>query len=174
MFTMTDEQILKRAAKLLAGRVIHSVRLGDANEICLHAAIRLRGEVREKLLAYWFAQGDRLLFVEEISAGGDAIVNYSTRDLLRKALRVEADSVVMVHNHPTGDSTPSEADREAANRLNQQFSLIGVMPLGHYVVTSTGAENILTGDRCTFISESIRDETHLCARCNEIIYGDVK
>lgn len=170
---MTDEQILNRAANVLAKRLSRSVRLGDANEICLHAAIRLRGEVREKLLAYWFAHGDRLLAVEEISAGGDAVVNYSTRDLLRKALRAGAESVVMVHNHPAGDSTPSEADRQAANRLSQQFSLIGVMPLGHYVVTSTGAENIMTGDRCTFISEAVKGETLLCARCKEIVYGEI-
>jgi len=166
---VTDQEILTRAAELLVARMRKAVRIGDANELCLHAAIRLRSEVREVVLAYWLGHEDRLIAVEEIAAGGDAVVSYSPRDLARKALLANATSVAIVHNHPPGtDPRPSDTDRQAATSINQFLSVVGVFPAGHFVVTAEGAENVMTGDRCTFLTEVRTLDPRYCERCNAL------
>lgn len=166
---MTDDEIFAKASALLAIRMSESVRIADMNELCLHAAIRLRDEIREVLLAYWLGHGDRLIAVEEIAAGGEAVVSYSSRDLVRKAILADARAAAFVHNHPSGTNPrPSDVDRQAAASINQHLSVVGVFPAGHFVVTNEGAENVLTGDRCTFVTEIRTIDHRYCERCNAV------
>jgi DNA repair protein RadC len=60
------------------------------------------------------------------------------REVFRPALREAAAAVVLVHNHPSGDPTPSREDREITTRLAEAGDLLGIPVLDHVVVAERG------------------------------------
>ena len=60
------------------------------------------------------------------------------RDVVRDALSLGAVGVVMAHNHPSGDPTPSAADRDATRMLARALDPIGVRLLDHLIVAAGG------------------------------------
>ncbi|WP_066799421.1 JAB domain-containing protein [Sphingomonas soli] len=60
------------------------------------------------------------------------------RTIAADALALDAQAVVMAHNHPSGDPTPSSADREATRRLARALDGIGIRLIDHLVMTRNG------------------------------------
>lgn len=58
------------------------------------------------------------------------------RDVFRQAIRENASALVLVHNHPSGDTTPSVEDRELTNNLVKAGKMVGVKVVDHVIVTS--------------------------------------
>ncbi len=56
------------------------------------------------------------------------------RDILAKAISANASSFIMVHNHPSGDATPSREDIEVTQRLSQNAELMDIPLLDHIIV----------------------------------------
>ena len=61
------------------------------------------------------------------------------REVFQPAILVGACAVIVAHNHPSGDPTPSAEDREITRRLAQAGALLGVSLLDSVVFTRTGA-----------------------------------
>ena len=61
-------------------------------------------------------------------------VNVLPRDIIIPALECNASSVIMAHNHPSGDSSPSMEDVELTRRMNSALELVGLTLLDHIVV----------------------------------------
>jgi DNA repair protein RadC len=64
------------------------------------------------------------------------------REVFRPAIRDAAAAVLLVHNHPSGDPTPSREDRQVTDRLMEAGRLIGIDVLDHIIVTRGGGVSI--------------------------------
>ncbi|MEL6109208.1 MAG: DNA repair protein RadC [Planctomycetota bacterium] len=64
------------------------------------------------------------------------------REVFRPAIRDSAASVILVHNHPSGDSTPSREDFNVTDRLTEAGKLVGISVLDHIVVAARGSASI--------------------------------
>jgi DNA repair protein RadC len=60
------------------------------------------------------------------------------RELFREAVRASAASVVVAHNHPSGDPTPSGADIQLTRRLVRAGDVLGIELLDHVVIGDGG------------------------------------
>ena len=76
---------------------------------------------------------DRVLFEGSLT---ESIV--SPRELVKTAVNEGAASVVLVHNHPSGDPHPSDADKRVTVRLKQACEVVGVAVLDHLIVGRKG------------------------------------
>jgi DNA repair protein RadC len=56
------------------------------------------------------------------------------REVFKTAIRESADALVFVHNHPSGDPTPSVEDIEITDRLLEVSRLVGIRVLDHVVI----------------------------------------
>ena len=56
--------------------------------------------------------------------------------IFREALKAGAEEIIVAHNHPSGDPTPSEADRDATVRLNDGARLVGLELVDHIIIGS--------------------------------------
>ena len=72
-------------------------------------------------------------------------------EVLRPAVRDNAPSVIVVHNHPSGDPTPSPEDVSITKELLDAGKLLGVEVLDHLVIGSGGRYISLNGKRLGFI-----------------------
>lgn len=72
--------------------------------------------------------------VFEISHGNVNSSVVGTREVFQKALLANAVSVIFIHNHPSGDSTPSREDVKVTERLKEAGNILGVDVLDHIII----------------------------------------
>lgn len=80
----------------------------------------------------------RLLRAERVAEGSLTQCPVSPRDALRPAVRDGAHGVVFVHNHPSGDPSPSPEDVDLTERLRAAADLVGVLARDHVIVAAAG------------------------------------
>ena len=98
---------------------------------------RYAQESQEHLGAVLLDSRHRLLKQCEIYVGTVARALVSTRDVVRIALEANATGVVLFHNHPSGDPTPSRDDVVLTGRLKEAGELMGIDVLDHVILAET-------------------------------------
>ncbi len=74
----------------------------------------------------------------EVARGGFSYCAVDIGVIARFAVLASASGVVLMHNHPSGDPTPSPDDVQITNRLRQGLSLLGIRVLDHVIVARSG------------------------------------
>jgi|GEM_PF-73228 len=92
----------------------------------------------EHLHALFLDGKQRLLWDEVLSRGTVNTAPVHPREIAGRALRLRADAIVLVHNHPTGDPQPSQADIAMTQQIDQACRVVGVEVLDHLVVAESG------------------------------------
>lgn len=111
----------------------------------LSALLRARLSVAEQE-SFWVVMLDgrsRFLGMEEIARGILNACLIHPREVFAPAIRARAGAVVVVHNHPSGDPSPSEEDLELTDRLVEVGQLIGIPLVDHLVMGWGGIRSIL-------------------------------
>lgn len=80
----------------------------------------------------------RLLRAVQVAEGSLSQCPVSPRDALRPAVREGAHGMVFVHNHPSGDPSPSAEDVDLTERLRAAAEIVGVLARDHVIVASGG------------------------------------
>jgi DNA repair protein RadC len=105
-------------------------------------ACRLVTHIREKKKEYFIALylNSRNILVHEatISIGSLNANIVHPREVFRPAIVQAAASVVLAHNHPSGDVTPSQEDLKLTMRMVEAGRLIGIEVLDHIIISETG------------------------------------
>ena len=96
--------------------------------------MRIHEEPEEYMYMICMNTKNKIIGVFEISHGSvnSSIVN--PREVFQKALLANAVSIILMHNHPSGDPTPSREDIEVTKRLVEAGKIVGVQVLDHIVV----------------------------------------
>lgn len=92
----------------------------------------------------------RVLAEHRMAEGGVCSVEILPRDVFARLVREAAAAAIFVHNHPSGDPTPSAADIELTRRLTEAGRLVGVQVLDHVIVAQNGAYSFAEGGRCAW------------------------
>lgn len=89
---------------------------------------------REQFLAVYLDARHRPIAVHAVAMGGLTSCPVDPRAVFGPALQLGAVALVVAHNHPSGDPTPSVDDRTLTDRLRQAGELLGVALLDHIVI----------------------------------------
>ncbi len=95
---------------------------------------RLRHHEREVFACLFLDNQHRLIQYEELFYGTIDGANVHPREVVKQVLRHNAAAVILAHNHPSGVSEPSQADRRITDRLRTALALIDVRVLDHMIV----------------------------------------
>jgi DNA repair protein RadC len=85
---------------------------------------------------------NRVIRISRIAEGGLSASVIQPRELFREALRANAASIIMVHNHPSGDASPSRQDIETTHRLGEVGELMGIKIVDHLIVAAGGSVSL--------------------------------
>mgnify|MGYP004467470049 CR=1 FL=1 len=94
------------------------------------------GLKQEKLLAIYLDNKKRLINYKVITIGTKDETMLHPRDVIYNAIKCNASSVIIIHNHPSGDVIPSRADIEMTNRLMDACNIVGIPLLDHLITNS--------------------------------------
>lgn len=95
---------------------------------------RLRGLPHEVFACLFLDTRHRAIAYEELFRGTLDGAEVHPREVVKRCLAHNAAAIILGHNHPSGLSEPSHADRVVTNRLRQALSLVEVRVLDHFVV----------------------------------------
>lgn len=100
----------------------------------LYLTSRLRHYQREVFSCLFLDTRHRIIEYEEIFYGTIDCANVHPREVVKRALQLNAAAVILAHNHPSGVVEASAADREITQRLIKALGLIEVRVLDHMIV----------------------------------------
>lgn len=96
--------------------------------------MRIHEEPEEYMYMICLNTKNKVTGVFELSHGTVNSSVVGTREAFQKALLANAVSVIFMHNHPSGDTTPSREDIEITKRLTEAGKILGVEVLDHIII----------------------------------------
>jgi DNA repair protein RadC len=118
------------------GKVPKAIRGPD--DVVALVGRKLKRDSREHFLVFLLNARHEVLGKEVVSIGSLNASIVHPREVFRPALLAAAASIVLVHNHPSGDPEPSEEDVGITKRLVDAGELLGIAVLDHVIVASRG------------------------------------
>ncbi len=94
----------------------------------------LRRETKEQFWAVHLSAKNRILCLDLVSVGSLCASVVHPREVFKSVLLSSASAILVVHNHPSGDTTPSAEDREITRRLKEAGEMLGIRILDHVIV----------------------------------------
>lgn len=134
-----DKAVTLRAAFTLARRMAEELQLEspvlDSPEAVV-ALLRAQNLVKdvETLQVLLLNTRRRLISVEEIAVGTVDTLLVHAREVFKRAIAANASAIVLAHNHPSGDPTPSEADIRVTRELVRAGQLLKIDVLDHIIL----------------------------------------
>lgn len=116
--------------------------LGRPEDIFDIVAPRLAGLAQEVFIVIGLDIRNGLVDVIEVARGTAIGVEVHPREVFRPLIRMAAAGGVLVHNHPSGDPTPSAEDIELTHRMREIGRLLGIPIIDHVIVGNTAYRSI--------------------------------
>lgn len=98
----------------------------------------LKGVDRETFVVLLLSTAGRLIGVSTVSVGTLEASFAHPREVFKPAILSNAASVIVAHNHPSGDPTPSAEDRAVTQRLSQAGEILGIAVADHLILGADG------------------------------------
>jgi DNA repair protein RadC len=112
----------------------HRVTLTSPEDIFRCVASRLAGMTQEVFLVIGVDVRNSMLDIVEIGRGSLAHVDAHPREVFRPLIRMAAAGGVLVHNHPSGDASPSDQDRALTRHLREVGWVLGIPIIDHVII----------------------------------------
>jgi len=130
------QAVLELARRVLQQPLTERPVLSDASAV--EHLLRLRmGALPHEVFAVLFLDSQlRLIALEELFRGTLSHTAVYPRELVRRALQLQAAAVILAHNHPSGLVEPSQSDISLTQHLQQALALVDVKVLDHLVVSA--------------------------------------
>jgi DNA repair protein RadC len=128
------QAVLAMARRHLWAELTRGEALSSPADSRDYLAVRLRGYDREVFAAVFLDNRHRVLGFEELFRGTIDGTSVHPREVVKRALALNAAALIVAHNHPSGVAEPSRADEAITQRLRDALALVDVRLLDHFVV----------------------------------------
>ncbi len=134
---MTADQVLDKAAEIVASRYLRGDVFTSPQATKDYLQFKMGGYEREVFAVLLLDNQHRLIEYKELFFGTIDAASVYPREVVKITLDHNAAAVIFAHNHPSGISEPSDADKRITQKLKDALALIDVRVLDHFVVGET-------------------------------------
>lgn len=110
------------------------VQINSPKDVADLLTDEMRFEKREIVKAIILNSKNTIVKIVDVCYGGTNSAVLKPKDVLQEAIKLGAPKIILVHNHPSGDPTPSKSDFEFTERLVQASKIMGIELLDHIVI----------------------------------------
>ncbi len=136
-------KVIEAAAHRLARtEAINQPVLASWDKLLDYCRIRLAHQPREQFHLL-FLDRKNVLIADELQQEGS--VDHTPvypREVVKRALELNASAIIMVHNHPSGDPTPSRADIDMTRQVQDAAKAVGILLHDHLIIGRTGHQSL--------------------------------
>lgn len=130
-----DEATITAALEIVASRMrILGIKLESPECVTRYLKIRLGAQEHESFVVMFLDVKNRLIAVDDMFRGTLTFTSVYPREVVKAALARNAAGVILAHNHPSGESDPSDADLHLTRTIVQALALVDVRVLDHIIV----------------------------------------
>jgi len=126
--------VLEMSRRYLAEEIKDRDLLSSPEATRAYLKTRLHGYTREVFACLFLDNRHRVIRFEELFQGTIDGASVHPREVVRRALEVNAAAVIFAHNHPSGVTEPSQADLRITQRLKDALALVDVRVLDHLII----------------------------------------
>ena len=123
-------ELAKRSDEAIEEKIL----IKSSEDVAKLVRPKLKDKKKEYFLILSLDSRNNLIKTSEISTGGLNANIVHPREIFKEAIQSLANSVVLIHNHPSGDATPSKDDIEITKQLMDAGEMIGITILDHIVI----------------------------------------
>ena len=136
---ITDLKIVQAAAKrLLRGEIKKRHVLSSWSSVLDYCRTAMAFESKEHFRILFLDKGNHLIADEQQQTGTVDHTPVYPREVVKRALELSATAVILVHNHPSGDPTPSRADVDMTRAIIEVARPLGIAVHDHLIVGKDG------------------------------------
>ncbi|MBE0471993.1 MAG: JAB domain-containing protein [Methyloprofundus sp.] len=127
------EAIYERLAQAHTGEFLNSPEL-----VANIFKARLVGEEREHFEVAFLDQQHQLLTTERLFSGTVNQASVHPREIAKRCLELNAAAAVLAHNHPSGNTSPSDSDLSITKQIKDALKMFEVRVLDHIIIGTSG------------------------------------
>lgn len=128
---LAAQELVKRALKVRDESLPQIKSIEDV----LAQAVYMRDKTREHLMVLFLNARNELLYKKPMFIGTLNANLVHPREIFQEAFKCNAGSVILVHNHPSNNSEPSEDDLDITKRIAEAGKVMGIDVLDHVIIT---------------------------------------
>ncbi|QEW05863.1 RadC family protein [Nitrincola iocasae] len=135
---VTDTELMRLAKLLAKRRLARGRKIDSPGEVHRCLQTLLMDYEHEVFGILMLDNRHRIIQFSEMFRGTINSASVYPREVVKEALAQNAAAVILVHNHPSGEPEPSQADRQITDRIKQALDTVEVRVLDHVVVGHEG------------------------------------
>lgn len=119
------------------------VKIKSGQDIANLLMEEMRYEKREIAKIIVLNSKNIVLKIIDVSYGGNNFAILEPKEILLEAIKCNAPKIILVHNHPSGDPTPSQSDYRVTDRIYECTQMLGIELLDHIVIGDGKYESVM-------------------------------
>ena len=132
----------KRVSNLV---INEKILVNESAKVNKYFSNQISNEKQENLLVILVNNSKRLIGYKKMFVGTDNASLVSIKEILNYAIRERASGIIIMHNHPSGNLIPSNADNELTSNLSNACKLVGIPLLDHIITAGANYYSYLEG-----------------------------
>jgi DNA repair protein RadC len=128
------QAILEVAQRVLVEDIKRGDALSSPQAVRDFLRLYFQKHQREAFVAIFLDIQNRVITTEELFAGTLGQTSVHPREIVKRALALNAAAIIFAHNHPSGIAEPSGADRHLTKALQEALKLVDIKVLDHFIV----------------------------------------
>ncbi len=146
--TALDLMSLHEIARRVAGEVAAPRKvISSFSALTDYVRITLQHQPREQFRVLFLDRKNQLLADEVLGRGTIDHAPAYPREVIRRAMDLHASAIILVHNHPSGDPTPSQADIDMTRQIIEAGRMLKIEVHDHLIVVRQGIRGAATDQR---------------------------
>lgn len=131
----SEQRAIKRALSILDKHLREpGIAFTSTQRVRDWLRLKMAGLEREEFMVLYLNQQNQLIGYETLFTGTISSTEVHPREVVKRALYFNAAAVIFAHNHPSGEITPSHADKNLTQRLVNILQLVDILVLDHLIV----------------------------------------
>ncbi|EKP0313397.1 MULTISPECIES: RadC family protein [Aeromonas] len=135
---VNEEDLLTIANQIARQKLAKGEAITDKHLAQQALQTLLQSREHEVFAVLFLDNQHRIMAYEELFRGTLSSASVYPREVVKRALAINAAALMLVHNHPSGHPEPSRADIEITHRLQSALELVDIRLLDHLVVATEG------------------------------------
>jgi DNA repair protein RadC len=136
--SLTLEAVFELARRIEVAELGEQVQITSPRDAVTYFGPKLRDLTKEVFIVAFLNNAKIVEGYKKISSGGSTATIVDPAEVIRQAVMNEANSILLVHNHPSGSKKESRADVRLTKRINKAGKLLGIPVDDHIIIAGDG------------------------------------